>query len=118
MVSRTGPVDLRLRLYLEALYQALVAPRDQASTVRGALRSLLQFLTSERNSMDVNCQAVSDFLMAENEWDSDWSYLPAVLEELVFDLARTHRVDDDGMPAEDQVCPERLLERLLALPEA
>ncbi len=84
--SRRRSVAPELPPLLHRFYDCLDQSPPDPLAVRGALVALLSFLNSPSGNHRDNRETVSDFVLAENEWERDWSYLPEPLEEVMYDL--------------------------------
>ena len=79
----------RLALLLKSLHEGLGRSPQHERELHGVLCDLRELLIEE--DTDDNRDTVSNFVLAENEWEMDWSYLPDDLEDIMFHLACASR---------------------------
>lgn len=102
---------------LEAITRIIRNRPVAVGELRGAIESLLVFLTSAEGRTDSNCQTVDFALMNDDElWEviEDVESADAVLADVIRDMASTLRdtVSAPDIAANFDSTPEQLLSRL------
>ena len=108
------PIPTELEKLLQRYYMALTGGPADPTEVQQSVGGLLVFLMSSGGGCPENYRLVGDFVLTENEWEMDWSYLPGALEDLLFDLSsalsRIGSSDPPETPAPSAL-PNELLRR-------
>ena len=94
-----------LRQRLERMHEALRTGIPDADRIRVRLAELLAFLVHGDEERERALRLSREYLLVENEWEMDWSYLPDPIEDALFALAS--EFEDDGRL-------EQMLRRLAA----
>ena len=81
--SRTVGADasLELKPLLKRFYEMLLAKPYNLREIRDATIAVLDFLSSPQGRTDANCRGVDLFICLDDDWENDWSDLPAEFRE-------------------------------------
>jgi hypothetical protein len=108
-------VSPELAPLLYAIYGLIQEPVADLLAIRGALRELLQFLSTDHGRINANCSAADAFFLdIDNKWEKTWAELPDTYQDLLGDIGGGlhDTVSSPDIAENFGSTPEQLLDRL------